>query len=96
MHALTSVITTRTLGKAPEVKSTKCYFGDMQNTALQAQLLELTRSIGVAEAARKLGLNPHTLTRLCAGLPVRQGTQLAAERALALASVPHFGETAKP
>jgi len=65
----------------------------MQNAELQLHLRRLCDQLGVSETARRLGIQRETLARLCAGLPVRQGTILAAEKALqALASVPIFGE----
>jgi len=55
----------------------------MKTSNIQTQLRRLIAHHGVTGAARQLGIQRETLARLVAGLPVRHGTLLAAEKALA-------------
>ena len=55
---------------------------------VRAQVSTLAHSIGTRATARKLSINKDTLARICAGLPVRDGTILAAAHALGLYAAP--------
>jgi len=55
---------------------------------VRAQVSTLAHSLGTRAAARKLSINKDTLARICAGLPVRDGTILAAAHALGIYGAP--------
>ena len=55
---------------------------------VRAQVSSLAHSLGTRAAARKLSINKDTLARICAGLPVRDGTILAAAHALGIYGAP--------
>lgn len=51
---------------------------------IRALVAEQVRTLGTAEAARRLQMAPHTLASLAGGLPVREGTLLTAAMRLGL------------
>ncbi|RYZ01813.1 MAG: hypothetical protein EOO73_34265 [Myxococcales bacterium] len=64
----------------------------MNPLELRQQLSNIEQSHGLAEASREAGLAKATVLRILAGLDVREGTLLTAQRHLSLSTVPTAGE----
>jgi hypothetical protein len=58
------------------------YRGVTASPELQAQVTEVVRTLGDAEASRRLGISRVALLRLLAGMPVRAGTLALAREGL--------------
>ncbi len=60
----------------------------MDPSHLKQQLTEMNAAHGLVETAKRAGLAPATVLRILAGLTVREGTWLTADRHLALSTMP--------